>query len=79
MRSRLGARLKHLEQRGWTPPSEMRGTIEMHCIGGLGHVEGERCLEHENCVYRRMPILGRVVRQYLFSWHEGMANPFDVG
>jgi hypothetical protein len=79
VRSNLESRLKALERHGWTQPQEMQGSIEMHCLGGLSHFEGQTCEEHEQCVFRSTPIRGRIRRQYLTRWQAEMKNPFDLG
>ena len=46
----------------------------MHCTGGLSYMKGEVCLEHEDCVYHPTPVLGRIRRQLIVDWHEGMTS-----
>lgn len=57
-------------------PPVMRGALELHCPGGLGRIEGMVCDEHEACVFTSSPIMGSIIRQYIFAWHEGML-PLD--
>jgi hypothetical protein len=75
--SRLTTRLQQLEKRH-KPPKEMRGSYEVHCIGGWQKVEGgQECQEHERCAFRSTPIAGRLRRVIMFDWHEGIGNPFE--
>ena len=76
----IDARLKVLERLVEPPqPPLLEGSIEIHCIGGRSHVKGRLCKEHEACVFRPTPIMGRIRRQYLFNWQPGMRDPFDIG
>ena len=77
MLSRLARVEEELQRRRPAPAPEMLGAIEIHCIGGASHfVEGEPCLEHEDCVYYSEPISQPLTRQYIFNWKEGML-PLD--
>ena len=71
--SRLSARLTNLEKRH-KPPKEMLGTYEVHCVGGLGKIKGERCEEHEDCVFHATPLPGRLRRMIIGHWYEGMTD-----
>jgi hypothetical protein len=71
--SRLATRLTNLEKRH-KPPKEMLGAYEVHCVGGLGRIEGERCQEHEDCVFTATPLPGRLRRVIVGEWHEGMTD-----
>ncbi len=76
----VGRRLANLEaeleRRHRIRSPVMRGALELHCPGGLGHIEGMACEEHEACAYTSSPIMGSIIRQYIFAWHEGMP-PLD--
>jgi hypothetical protein len=71
--SRLTARLTHLEKLH-KPPREMLGAYEVHCVGGLGRIEGERCQEHEDCVFTATPLPGRLRRIVMGHWQDGMTS-----
>ena len=72
-------RLKNLEAR-FKPVQEMRGSIEVHCVGGWPQLgAGQECHEHERCAFRATPISGPLRRMVIFDWQEGMGNPFDIG
>ena len=76
--SRL-SRLRSLEVR-YRPAQAMRGSIEVHCIGGWPQLgAGQECHEHERCAFRSTPIHGQIRRLIMFDWQEGMGNPFDLG
>ena len=55
-------------------PPVMRGALEVHCTGGLSHMKGEVCLEHEDCVLHSTPLLAPIRRQIIFAWQEGMTS-----
>ncbi len=78
MTTGIAARLAKVEaamkEKGIGEPPVMHGAIEVHCTGGRGRVEGELCLEHEDCVFHSTPILGRIRRQIIFDWFEGMTS-----
>ena len=71
---RLTRAQEQLRQQGiGREPARMRGALEVHCVGGLLHeIEGERCDEHEDCVFHSTPILAAMRRQVIFAWQEGM-------
>ena len=71
--SRFSTRLASLEKRH-KPPQEMRGAIEVHCIGGWGHIEGQHCEEHEDCVFQATPLPGPLRRVVMGHWYDGMTN-----
>ena len=71
--SRLSTRLANLEKRN-RPAKEMLGSHEVHCVGGWGHIQGERCEEHEQCVFQATPLPGPLRRMIIGNWHEGMTN-----
>ena len=71
--SRLSSRLGNLEKRH-RPAKEMLGSHEVHSIGGWGNVEGERCFEHEDCVFQSFPVQGRIRRVIMGRWDDGMTN-----
>ena len=71
--SRLTTRLENLEKRR-RPQKEMLGSHEVHCIGGLGRVEGLRCEEHEDCVFQATPLPGPLRRMVIGEWQEGMTT-----
>ena len=77
--SNLAARLNAVERQRWAKPEVLEGAIEIHSMGDLEHLEGELCSEHEACVFRSKPIMGKLRRQYLMRWQEGMADPFELG
>ncbi len=52
----------------------MRGSHEVHCIGGWGRLEGERCAEHEECVFKAVPLPGPIRRVVMGHWYEGMTT-----
>jgi hypothetical protein len=79
MKANLSARLKAIERHRWAHPVVLQGAYEVHCIGGAGRFEGEACQEHENCVFCSTPIHGRIRRQIIIDWHEGMGDPFTLG
>jgi hypothetical protein len=80
VRANLSARLKAIERHRWAqPPEVLRGAYEVHCVGGAGRFEGYTCHEHQDCVSRSTPVHGRVRRQIIFDWHEGLGDPFDQG
>ena len=70
---RLSRRLRDLELLH-RPTRDMRGSHEVHCIGGWGRLEGERCEEHEQCVFQAIPLPGRLRRIVQFQWQEGITN-----
>jgi hypothetical protein len=79
MTSRLTTRLANLEKRR-RPPDKMRGSIEVHCLGGWQKVDGGlECHEHERCAFHSTPVSGRLRRVVMFDWQEGMGNPFEIG
>ena len=47
---------------GAPPQQKMLRSHEVHCAGGLGHIEGHRCEEHEDCVFRSVPLPIQAVR-----------------
>jgi hypothetical protein len=71
--SRLTNRLENLEKRR-PRVKEMLGSHEVHCIGGWGRVDGERCVEHEDCVFQSTPLPGPLRRMIIGHWHEGMTS-----
>jgi hypothetical protein len=74
--SRL-TRLKSLELR-YQPAGEMRGSSEIHCVGGWPQLgAGEECHEHERCAFRSRPIAGPLRRVVVFDWQPGIVNAFD--
>ena len=76
MTSRLTSRLANLEKRR-RPPDQMRGSIEVHCLGGWQKVDGGlECHEHERCAYSSTPIHGAVRRVIMMAGKVGMGNPF---
>ena len=77
--SRLARVQEQLRDRGiGQAPPVMRGALEMHCPGGLSHVEGQVCSEHEDCVFQSTPMMAPIRRQIIIAWHEGMKN-LDIG
>jgi hypothetical protein len=55
----------------------MRGSYEVHCVGGWQKVDGgQECHEHDRCAFRSTPVAGRLRRMIMFDWQEGMGNPF---
>ena len=71
--SRLATRLTNLERRH-RPAREMLGSHEVHCIGGWTHIEGQRCEEHEQCVFEARPLPGALRRIIMFDWQEGITH-----
>ena len=69
--SNLNARLKAIERHAFAQTEVLRGSYEVHCPGGFGHVQGELCDEHDACVFRSTPTHGDVRRQIIMAWEEG--------
>jgi hypothetical protein len=78
MRGSLHARLRNLERQRWANPRVYTGAFEVHCVGGLGHLEGAVCNEHEGCVFDSKPVMNDLRRLIVLDWHEGMESPFRL-
>jgi hypothetical protein len=71
--TRLTARLTQLEKKR-PRARQMLGSLEVHSIGGLGHVEGQPCEEHEACVFEATPLPGPIRRMVIGRWDDGMTK-----
>ena len=71
--TRLTTRLTNLEKRR-RPQKQMLGSHEVHSIGGWGHIDGERCQEHEDCVFQATPVPGPIRRMIIGRWEDGMTH-----
>jgi len=74
--SKLSTRLSNLEKRR-RPVRQMLGLREVHCIGGWSHIEGQRCEEHEQCVFEARPLPGALRRIIMYEWQEGITHLFE--